>query len=147
MRYLFILCSTLIESEWSNLIEQMLMPYGAVERSDPGTVGLRLAVCPDRAVVIMDAEPGGDLALLASVKQSCPQARVLVATASPTWRRARDAFRLGASGYIRKSLDRWSMAAELREALPDIFSTPLSAMLGCGGAYEPEPANHSVCGR
>ncbi len=75
----------------------------------------------DYDVIIIDAGEVRDAALLASrLRARWPEARVVIATASPTWRRAREALRAGATDYIRKSLDE----EELRSKIQAVLDAP-----------------------
>lgn len=72
-------------------------------------------------VVILDAGAVGDeRALVVELRGCRPGLRVVVATASPTWRRARDVLREGAADYIRKPRD----AAELRTLIAKVLELP-----------------------
>lgn len=56
--------------------------------------------------IIVDATAVDDApALVTSIRARRPSARVVVVTASPTWRRAREAFQAGAVDYIPKSMN------------------------------------------
>jgi DNA-binding NarL/FixJ family response regulator len=39
------------------------------------------------------------------IRAARPEVKIVVATMSPTWKRAREAFRVGASDYVRKSMN------------------------------------------
>jgi DNA-binding response OmpR family regulator len=54
---------------------------------------------------------------VSTIRARWPETRVVVVTASPTWRRARAAFDAGASDYIRKTHDRQELFAVLEAAL------------------------------
>jgi DNA-binding NtrC family response regulator len=71
------------------------------------------------SLIILDATSitGGLPALLEHLCLKWPDVPVVVATTSPTWQRARQAFRAGASDYIRKSLDRKAILASLDHVL------------------------------
>lgn len=74
-------------------------------------------------VVIIDAGAVRDAASLVSrLREQQPQARIIVATASPTWQRSREVLQAGAADYIRKSLDE----KELRSKIQAVLEVPLS---------------------
>jgi DNA-binding NtrC family response regulator len=77
-------------------------------------------------LVIVDASEVQNVPLLVSrIRAHRPDTSVMVATTSPTWRRAREAFRSGASDYFRKSLDQETLTKRVEMALekapPGIF--------------------------
>jgi DNA-binding NarL/FixJ family response regulator len=56
-------------------------------------------------MVIIDATMlDSEMLLLSQIRARQPDARLLVLTASPTWRRARDVLKAGAMDYMSKSL-------------------------------------------
>jgi DNA-binding NtrC family response regulator len=56
-------------------------------------------------MVIIDATMlDSELLLLSEIRSLQPHTRLLVLTASPTWRRARDILKAGAMDYLSKSL-------------------------------------------
>ncbi len=72
-------------------------------------------------VVLIDAGAVRDAPLLVSrLRAQRPSTRVVVATASPTWRRSREALQAGAADYIRKSLDE----KDLRSTIQAVLETP-----------------------
>lgn len=69
-------------------------------------------------LVILDVVDAQNLpALVRRAKTQAPDVPVIVATSSPTSRRAREVFRAGASDYIRRSPDLQDLRATLREML------------------------------
>ena len=72
-------------------------------------------------VVILDTGAVNDeRALVMELRARRPGLRVVVATASPTWRRARDVLREGAADYIRKPRD----AEALRVIIAKVLELP-----------------------
>lgn len=59
--------------------------------------------------------------LVACLRSGYPKARLLVVTASPTWRRAREAFEAGAVDYIRKPFDREDVIGAVQRALQKVL--------------------------
>jgi len=111
----FLLISETEDSSWLSVIATALAPLGHLQVA-PLSEALGLIQRQPQQMIIIDAadveEPS---ALVARIRAVCRGARVVVATASPTWRRTREAFRAGATDYIRKSLSK----AELQEALAE----------------------------
>jgi DNA-binding NarL/FixJ family response regulator len=69
-------------------------------------------------VVIIDAAAvGNEMLLVSRVRVQQPQARIVVVTASPTWRRAREALRAGAMDYIGKSLSEGEFLSAFKDVL------------------------------
>ena len=53
-------------------------------------------------------------ALIERLRGERPKTPIVVVTMSPTWQRARQAFRVGATDYVRKSLDAEKTLADIR---------------------------------
>lgn len=118
----FFLVSHEEETAWPLVLGQALTSLGTLETVPEKDAVERIAQRQCDPVVIVDAAVVQDLELLISrLRLQCPKARVIVATASPTWRRAREAFQAGAMGYIRKLWDREAILI----AVKDILSRPL----------------------
>lgn len=119
----FLLVSHEEETAWPLTLRQALAPLGELETISESHAAERIAQYQCNAIVVIDATVIEDVPLLVSrLRLRCPQVRIIVATASPTWQRARDAFQAGAVDYIRKSLD----DEELLSAVKNIISSPLT---------------------
>jgi DNA-binding NarL/FixJ family response regulator len=69
-------------------------------------------------VIVVDAATVEDVpSLVSHLRAQWPAARVVVATASPTWKRAREALQAGAVDYIRKSLSEKEILSVFRDIL------------------------------
>jgi DNA-binding NtrC family response regulator len=79
-------------------------------------------------VIFVDAGHVADVGqFIACLRQRCEQQRIIVATASPTWKRAREAMQAGASDYIRKSSDATELHDIIQQALQNLPpTTPLA---------------------
>lgn len=115
------LCFLLIHNRqnqhWVQIIEEALTPLGDVqlkeEKEEYHQINLK-----NYDLIIIDAAIEGHLPqLISDFHAQEPQARLIVMTASPTWRRAREAFRAGAIDYVRKSLDKKEILATMQGAL------------------------------
>jgi DNA-binding NtrC family response regulator len=106
------------EPSWLRALEDALAPLARVQ------------VATEAQAQALSADQGNDLLLLdtASIgecvvdlidvlRAARPGVPVVVATTSPTWQRARQALRAGASDYIRKSLDPEKILADLEPFL------------------------------
>ncbi len=133
MPHNFLLITADESGAWPGVLREALRPLGSLQVVSRPEIWERLASCHCQAIVIVDAlEPEHLPTLLSRLKEQCPQLVVLVATASPTWSRAREAFRYGAADYVRKSLDREEMLAAVRGALNRLGVEPSS----CGAGQE-----------
>lgn len=75
-------------------------------------------------LIIVDAACVDDVPMLVQrIRALRPGSRVVIVTASPTWRRAREAFEAGAIDYIRKSLSQEELWVDFSDALK---KTPLA---------------------
>jgi CheY-like chemotaxis protein len=82
--------------------------------------GSEMSLVPSNCdLIILDAtDLSQDIAaLVGQLRGEQPQTPIVVATTSPTWQRARQAFRAGANDYIRKSLDEQKTMASLQAVL------------------------------
>jgi DNA-binding NtrC family response regulator len=122
LKYMFLLIVKTADVQWSLVLQQALSPLG------------ELCIVPEEEVaqaitqrqydvIVIDAGAVQDAALLTfDLKRQCPEARVIVTTTSPTWRRAREAFKAGAADYVRKSLDGKELRSKVKAVLE--FSSP-----------------------
>jgi DNA-binding response OmpR family regulator len=66
----------------------------------------------------VDAGAVRDAVLMVSrLRVQQPETRIVIATASPTWQRAREALRAGAADYVRKSLDEKGLRSKVQTVL------------------------------
>ena len=119
----FLLISEKEDSSWLSVVAAALAPFGRLQIA-PSKQALDLIQQQAQRMVILDAADVEDPStLIAHIRTIRPGSCVVVATASPTWRRARDAFQAGATDYIRKSLS----TEELRQAFVEALNkTPPS---------------------
>ncbi|MCL4296501.1 MAG: response regulator [Anaerolineae bacterium] len=117
MEHTFLLIGEKAESQWPLVLEQALSPLGKLHIVSEQTV-VKRGIHPDCDVIIIDAGVVEDaVTLVSSLHQQQPQARIIVATASPTWQRAREMLKAGAADYIYKSLDEKQLQSEIRAVL------------------------------
>jgi len=116
----FLLISRGEGSTWSRTLAQAVTSLGGLELVTEKLPFERATQTP-YDIIFVDASAVPDTVFLISrLRQQCPQARVVVVTASPTWQQARDAFHSGATDYIRKTLNR----KEILAVMKDILSQP-----------------------
>jgi DNA-binding NtrC family response regulator len=104
------------DSVWLEIVGDALQSLGELQVVSEQEASMQIKV-KDYDLMILDATAiSGDIAtLVARLHKERPNVPIVVATTSPTWQRARQVFRAGASDYIRKSLDRERILASLRE--------------------------------
>jgi len=106
------------EHPWSQAVKKALSSLGTVETETEDHV-LRRAFQARYDLIIVDARYVEDMPMLLSRLQTGqPNARVVVTSASLTWKRAREAFLSGALDYIPRSIN----AAELRSTFENILA-------------------------
>lgn len=102
---------------WPQVVKEALKPLGKVQIKDEAEALEALQHRPFD-VVLVDTMVARDVpALVGEIRSQCPEARVILATASPTWMLAREAFQAGAMDYIRKSLDHGEIQSVVHEAM------------------------------
>jgi DNA-binding NarL/FixJ family response regulator len=120
VKHTFLLIGEEAETSWSSALRQALSPLGKLRIVSEETA-VRAVIQSDYDVIIIDAGAVHDAALLtARLRAQRSEARVVIATASPTWQRARQALQAGAADYIRKSLD----TEELRSKIEAVLEVP-----------------------
>jgi DNA-binding NtrC family response regulator len=103
--------------DWHVVLEEALAPLGALQIEKEENV-LKCVQLDGYDLLIIDATVVENVpALVVRIRAHYPGARIIVTTASPTWRRAREAFQTGVIDYIRKSLDRDEMRSAVQTAL------------------------------
>jgi DNA-binding response OmpR family regulator len=114
MEYTFLLIGEKMESMWPLILEQALLPLGPL-RLVSEQVALWAISEDDYDVIIIDSGAVDDpVGLVSHLRERRPETRIIVATASPTWQRARDVLQAGADDYIRKSLDKEQLQTKIR---------------------------------
>jgi len=114
--YSFLIIGEKTEAMWPSIVQRALSSLGKstiIEEEEVET-----AAHKDYDLIVIDAGAVKEAALLvARLRALLPGARIVVATASPTWTRARDAFKSGAADYVRKSLDEAEIRANMRAVI------------------------------
>lgn len=106
---------------WFAALKHALDGIAMVRRMDP-------SANPDNLLpgaydlVILDAPvdvpmESGVRELVRRVRRQQPSSRIILATDSPTWQRARESFRIGAQDYISKSHNKSKLLEDLRKHL------------------------------
>lgn len=113
----FLLIGKLDNDPWQQIIRDASNSLGVlhIERE---VDAFRRIQQHDYDVILIDAPKVEDTSLLtSSIRMQKPDARIVVATTSPTWEQAREAFRAGATNYIRRSMNKEEMLCELRTTM------------------------------
>lgn len=126
MKYLFLLVSNKPSAQWASILREALSPLGKLHIASEADA-LHKVLVQHYAAVIVDAGAVHDVASITrDLCQRWPQARVVIATTSPTWKRAREALQAGATDYIRKSLDKKELYSEIKAMLSSSLLPSLS---------------------
>jgi DNA-binding response OmpR family regulator len=112
----FLLINGAHDQYWPAVLEAALAPLGILQ------IGLeqdaaRLVQLGIYDLLIVDATIENVSLLIGRLRAQRPAPRIMVVTASPTWRRAREAFQAGAIDYVRKSIDTEELRSAVRSAL------------------------------
>ena len=103
--YRFLLVGASVDDPWQQVIDATARTIGrlCVAQEDEA---LQLIRQHPYDVVIIDAAKVEDMYhLITSFRVARPETKIVVVTMSPTWKRAREAFRVGATDYVRKSMN------------------------------------------
>jgi DNA-binding NtrC family response regulator len=105
-------------SAWLQSVSDALRSLGELHVASEQEAAAQIKVKGYDLMVLDATAIGGDIAaVVARLHQEGPDVPIVVATTSPTWQRAREVFRAGASDYIRKSLDGEKTLASLQKIL------------------------------
>ena len=120
----FLLISHTEDTTWPGVLNQALSPLGSVEVvSEKDAIERITQYQCGATVVIIDAVIVEDVpGLIFRLRRQCPKSRIIVATASPTWQRARAAFQAGAVDYIRRSWNSKELLNTIKKILSDLTS-------------------------
>lgn len=113
----FLLVSNTSDDYWYQILEEALSPLGSIQICQEQEI-LILVLKHRFALIIIDATYVSDASnLVFRIRVRQPEARIVVATASPTWKQARKAFYSGAVDYMRKLTDKKEIFSTLRAVL------------------------------
>ena len=108
------------DTGWPRILEKAVFPLGSLH-TVPEDEAINAVAERSYDVVIIDASSVPYTAQLTHrLRVERPDTRVVVVTLSPTWRRARQALRAGASDYIY----RYSDEKELRSRIMEVLGVP-----------------------
>jgi DNA-binding response OmpR family regulator len=90
------------ESDWTKFLADALAPLGTLSVARAGE-WTRLGGDEPDGLILIDATAVENVEeLVSSLRLERPARRIVVMTASPTWRRARAAFEAGAIDYLHR---------------------------------------------
>ena len=102
---------------WRQVLQEALSPLGSVAIAEEREA-LSQVLRQQHDVIIIDASAVTKaFELVSEIRRMRPDARVVIATTSPTWRLAREAFHAGATDYVRKTLVHSEILATFRDVL------------------------------
>lgn len=117
----------IVKSQFLLITQEILTRWTAIVREALAEIGDLQILAEDEAIragiqnydiIIIDAGTVPDeVALISRLMAKNPQARIVIATASPTWTRARDALKAGAVDYILKSINGNELRAKIQSIM------------------------------
>lgn len=117
MGYSFLLVSGREDAAWPTFVARALSSLGEL-RTLEEEVAIAAGAQRGYDVVIIDAGVVADPQQLTQrLRDKWPDTRVVVATQSPTWQRARLALQAGAADYIRKTRNEKELQCRIRSVL------------------------------
>lgn len=113
----FLLIGGSRDPSWRGVLATALRPLGTLKEGKESEAIERLRDTSYQLIIVDAAVVRDAPSFVTRIREHTPDARVVIATASPTWRRARDAFRAGVVDYIPKTLDEEEIRELLERAL------------------------------
>lgn len=104
-KYRFLLVGDTDDDPWRQIIEEASRDLGSLDTVNEMETDCLIKQLDYDLIIIDAARVRNAFSLVSSIRDQRPGSRIVVATASPTWRRAREAFRVGATDYFRKSMN------------------------------------------
>jgi DNA-binding response OmpR family regulator len=110
-----VLLGTTIDHYWQNALREALTPLGRLDVMTPEQVAAS-GLDGKYDLVAVDATHVEDVEQFVSrLRAECPERRIVVLSAAPTWQSARAAFEAGAMDYLPKDLDKRNLLKTFRE--------------------------------
>ena len=104
--YRFLIIHGNDDDRWHKVLRESLSPLGELFVKGEEDA-MRLVISERYDIAIIDSSAIKNVPLLvARIRAQRPGIQVVVATASPSWSDARNAFQAGAADYINKSFDK-----------------------------------------
>jgi len=104
---IFLVVSNKPDAPWACTLKEALTPLGqphfVTEEEVLAQIGQRVY----DLIIIASGDIEGEIGdWVKNLHQAYPNIPLVVTTNSPTWRRAREVFRAGATDYVRRTLDK-----------------------------------------
>lgn len=112
----FLLIDNAQSHHWQMMLREVLAPLGSLAVAGEDEA-VRLVMSRQFDLIVVDAAVQSVPLLVARVRAQHPWGSIVVASADPSWLKAREAFQAGASDYIGKTLDRAETLASIRAVL------------------------------
>ena len=110
------------DRQWSETLQHAIRSHGVVtildyKEGELKTIKRKLEEGQKYEIIIIDAGAAGEKSspLIRQIQELRCDAKVVVASAAPTWRQAKEAFEMGAIDYFRKSLNEKELLSTFRE--------------------------------
>jgi DNA-binding NarL/FixJ family response regulator len=117
MTHTFLLIGEIKETHWPLVLERALSSLGKLIVISEEQVNQTLTERGYDVIIIDAGAVENAAALVSCLRLKRPESRIIVATASPTWQRAREMLKAGASDYIRKSQNEKKLQGEIQAVL------------------------------
>lgn len=106
------------EAAWLQTVSEAVRSLGEITFNTMETAFSELKSTPYDLIIIDATAIGDDMVdLVAQFHTARPCTPILVATTSPTWQRARQAFQAGAADYIRKTFNQQKLLTMCRDLI------------------------------
>lgn len=117
----FLLINGSCDLYWAEVLRQALTPLGLLDITTEAQLFSQVDLST-YDLILLDSSAITDVpSLVTTIRSRYTDARLIVVTASPTWRRARAAFKAGAMDYVRKWLDQEQIRAAVQNALQKLL--------------------------
>lgn len=108
------------ENNWYQTIEEVFKYFGKVDYQICKDFKTTIPIA-NYDLVIVDSQEVNDVnSLVSRLCYEFNESKVIVVTSSPTWRRAREVFKAGASDYIHKSYNKGALRKLFSKLLPSL---------------------------
>jgi CheY-like chemotaxis protein len=112
-----LLATEILDNPWISVIKKCLQPLEELQVTSAQAC-LQMICQKSFDLVVMDlGDTTQAIELTQAVKATSPTQRIIIATASPTWRRARQALLAGAVDYIYKTTNEIDLRNQIQAAM------------------------------
>lgn len=114
----FLLINSSEDDYWWKVLRESLSPEGSIDVSKEDEALERFRAGKYDLLIIDESAVESVPHLISRLRSGREETRIIVATASPTWRRAREAYQAGAMDYISKTL----VSSEIRNTIRSVLT-------------------------